>query len=181
MIDNNDSDPSERRDHEGDILSKRQSSRVKTRINYADDDDKSDPEDSGTEYDKVVVLGSQTASKRKKKKEDFKNEQKSNRHKNNSKSQEVIYTPVANNNSLSVNNALDGLGTHWLGADIYFALPDDATGFDEDSTDDDNPHLRNLSRKLLMANCELQVTGYDDNNDVRVIHDRDGLAEIDGR
>ena len=31
-----------------------------------------------------------------------------------------------------------------------------------------------------MANCELQVTGYDDNNDVRVIHDTDGLVEIDG-
>ena len=46
MIDNNDSGPSERRDHEGAILSKRQSSRVKTRINCADDDDKSDPEDS---------------------------------------------------------------------------------------------------------------------------------------
>ena len=30
-----------------------------------------------------------------------------------------------------------------------------------------------------MANCELQVTGYDDDNDVRVIHDTDGLAEID--
>ena len=46
----------------GDILSKRRGSGVKKRtINYADDDDKSDPEDSGTEYDKVVVLGSQIA------------------------------------------------------------------------------------------------------------------------
>ena len=60
--DNNDRGLSERRDHEGDILSKRRSSGVKKRtINYADDDDKSDPEDSGTEYDKVVVLGSQIA------------------------------------------------------------------------------------------------------------------------
>ena len=31
-----------------------------------------------------------------------------------------------------------------------------------------------------MANCKLQVTGYDNNNDVRVIHGIDGLAEIDG-
>ena len=50
----------------GDILSKRRGSGVKKRtINYADDDDKSDPENSGTEYDKVVVLGSQIASKKK--------------------------------------------------------------------------------------------------------------------
>ena len=41
---NNDSGLSERRDHEGDLLSKRRSSRVKKRtINYAYDDDKSDP------------------------------------------------------------------------------------------------------------------------------------------
>ena len=36
----------------------------KRTINYADDDDKSD---SGTEYDKADVLGSQILSKRKKK------------------------------------------------------------------------------------------------------------------
>ena len=73
--DNNDSGLSERRYHEGDILSKRQSSRVKKRkMNYADDDYKSDPEGSVTEYDKVVVLGSQIASNRKKKKEDFQKE-----------------------------------------------------------------------------------------------------------
>ena len=70
--------------------------------------------------------------------------------------------------------------SHWLGADIYIAPPDDANCSDEDSADDDNPHLHNFSRKQLMTNCELQVTGYDDNNDVRVIHDTDGLAEIDG-
>ena len=69
--------------------------------------------------------------------------------------------------------------TSWLGADIYIAPPDDANCSDEDSADDDNPHLHNLSGKQLMANCELQVTGYDD-NDVRVIHDTDGLVEIDG-
>ena len=69
--------------------------------------------------------------------------------------------------------------TSWLGADIYIAPPDDANCSDEDSADDDNPHLHNLSGKQLMANCELQVTGYDDDNDVRVIHDTDGLAEID--
>ena len=60
------------------------------------------------------------------------------------------------------------------------APPDDANCSDEDSADDDNPNLHNLSGKQLMANCELQVTGYDDNNDVRVIHDTDRLAEIDG-
>ena len=70
--------------------------------------------------------------------------------------------------------------TNWLGADIYIAPPDDANCSDEDSADDDNPNLHNLSGKQLMANCELQVTGYDDNNDVRVIHDTDGLAETDG-
>ena len=43
-------------------------------MNYADDDYKSDPEGSVTEYDKVVVLGSQIASNRKKKKEDFQKE-----------------------------------------------------------------------------------------------------------
>ena len=43
-------------------------------------------DDSGTEYDKVVVLGSQIAWNRKKKKEDFQKERKSNRHKNKSKS-----------------------------------------------------------------------------------------------
>ena len=68
--------------------------------------------------------------------------------------------------------------TNWLGADIYIAPPDDANYSDEDSADDDN-QLHNLSGKQLLANCELQVTGYDDNNDVRVIHDTDGLAEID--
>ena len=136
---NNDSGLSERRDHEGDILSKRRSSRVKKRtMNY-------DPEGSGTEYDKVVVLGSQILSNRKKKKEDFQKERKSDRRKNKSKSQEVIDTSVASNNSLSVNNALDGLSssTNWLGADIYIAPPDDANCSDEDSTDDDNPHLHN--------------------------------------
>ena len=95
----------------------------------------------------------------------------------------MIYTSVANNNSLSVNNALDGLSssTNWLGAEIYIAPPDNANCSNEDSADDDNPHLHNLSGKQLMANCELQVTGYDDDNDVRVIHDTDadGLAEID--
>ena len=167
--DNNDSGLPERRDHEGDVLSKRRSSRVKKRtINYADDEDKSDPEDSETEYDKVVVLGSQIASKIKKKKDDFQKEWKYNRHKNKSKSQEVIDTTVANNNSLSVNNAIDGLSssTNWLGTDIYIAPPHDVNCSDEDSADDDNPHLRNLSGKQLMANCERQVTGYDDNNDV---------------
>ena len=69
--------------------------------------------------------------------------------------------------------------TNWLGADIYIASPDDANYSNEDSADDDN-HLHNLSGKQLLANCELQVTGYDDNNDVRVIHDTDGLAENDG-
>ena len=82
----NGSSLSERRDHEGDIPSQRQSFKSEKRtINYAVDDDKSD---SGTEYDKVVVLGSQIASKRKK--EDFQKERKSNQHKNKSKSQEVI-------------------------------------------------------------------------------------------
>ena len=57
----------------------------------------------------------------------------------------MIYTSVANNNSLSVNNALDGLSssTNWLGADIYIAPPDDANCSDEDSADDVNPHLHN--------------------------------------
>ena len=104
-----------------------------------------DPEGSGTEYDKVVVLGSQILSNRKKKKEDFQKERKSDRRKNKSKSQEVIDTSVASNNSLSVNNALDGLSssTNWLGADIYIAPPDDANCSDEDSADDVNPHLHN--------------------------------------
>ena len=129
----------------------------------------------------MVVLGSQIASERKKK-EDFQEERKSNQHKNKSKSQEVIDTSVANNNSLSINNDLDGLSssTNWLGAGIYFAPPDDANCSDEDYAYDDNPYLHNLSGKQLMGNYELQVTGYDDNNDVRVIHDTDGLAEIDG-
>ena len=71
--DNNDSGLSEMRHHEGDILSKRQSSRVRKRaINYLDNDHKSDPEDSGTEYDKVVVLGSQIASKEKRRRKIFK-------------------------------------------------------------------------------------------------------------
>ena len=93
----------------------------KRTINYADDDDKSD---SGTEYDKADVLGSQIVSKRKKK-EYFQKEwfKKSNWHKNKSKSPEVFDTSVANSNSLSVNNALDGLSsnTNCLGADIYIA------------------------------------------------------------
>ena len=53
--DNNDSGPSEKRN----ILSKRQSSRVKKNNNkLCRRWWQSDPEDSGTEYDKVVVLGS---------------------------------------------------------------------------------------------------------------------------
>ena len=114
----NGSSLSERRDHEGDIPSQRQSFKSEKRtINYAVDDDKSD---SGTEYDKLVVLGSQIASKRKKK-EYFQKGwfKKSNWHKDKIKSQEVIDTTVANNNSLIVNNALDGLSSNanWLGAD----------------------------------------------------------------
>ena len=70
--------------------------------------------------------------------------------------------------------------THWLGADIYIVPPDDANCSDEVTADDNNPHLHNLSGKQLMANCQIQVTGYDDDNDVRVIHDIDALAEIDG-
>ena len=31
-----------------------------------------------------------------------------------------------------------------------------------------------------MANCELQLTGYDENSDIRVSHDTDWHAEIDG-
>ena len=105
----------------------------------------------------MVVLGSQIVSERKKKKEDFHKERKSNQHKNKSKSQEVIDTSVANNNSLSINDALDGLSssTNWLCADIYFAPPDDANCSNEDSAYDDNPHLHNLSGKQLMGNYEL--------------------------
>ena len=50
-------------------------SEKRTRI-YSDNDSKSDPEDSMTEYVKVAVLGSHMASKRKKKKEDFQKERK---------------------------------------------------------------------------------------------------------
>ena len=93
----------------------------KRAINYEDDVDKSDPEDSGTEYDKVAVLGFQVASKRKKKEEDFQKERKSNRHKSKSKLQKVIDTSETNSINLSVNNSLDGFSSspHWLGADIY--------------------------------------------------------------
>ena len=31
-----------------------------------------------------------------------------------------------------------------------------------------------------MANCELQLTGYDENSDIRVSHDTNWHAEIDG-
>ena len=149
--DNNYSCLSERRNHEGDILSKRRSWRMRKRaINYEDDVDKSDPEDSGTEYDKVAVLGFQVASKRKKKEEDFQKERKANRHKSKSKLQKVIDTSETNSINLSVNNTLDGFSssTHWLGADIYTGPPDDANFSNEDTADDDdNPHLHNFSRK----------------------------------
>ena len=100
--------------------------------------------------------------KEKKKKEGFQKELKSNHHKNKIKSQEVIDISVINSSSFSVNNALDGLSssTHWLGADIYIGPPDNVNCSNEDSADDDNPHLHNFSRKQLMANCEFQVTGY---------------------
>ena len=110
-------------------------SEKRTRI-YSDNDSKSDPEDSMTEYVKVAVLGSQMASKKKRRRKIFK---KSEKHKNKSKSQGIIDTSVASSSSLSVNNALDGLSSSTYC--ICIALPDDANCTNEDSVDDGNPHF----------------------------------------
>ena len=143
--------------------------------------EESGQDDLENESEKVKVVGFKGAPKRQKKKEELPKGCESKRQKNKNAYKEITDIPVMGKKCLSMRDALDGLTSskRWLGANIYIAPPDDGNCSDEDSADDDNPQLHNLSRKQLMANCELQVTCYDD-DDVKVMQDADHLADIDG-
>ena len=67
----------------------------------------------------------------------------------------------------SLNDALDTLNkdNKWAGADIFIAPPDDANCSAEDSADEEDPQMYNLSKKQLLADCELRLhNGDDDDN-----------------
>ena len=69
-----------------------------------------------------------------------------------------------------INDVLDALVSNkkWLGADL-FLTPPDGNGSDEDSGDENEvPEFHHLSKKQLLASCEVQVVRCDE-DEVRVI------------
>ena len=84
------------------------------------------------------------------------------------------------NENICVNDVLDALemNNNWLGADL-FLTPPEGNGSDEDSGDDEEvPQFHQLSKKQLLASCELQVVTYDE-DDVRVISSKKELSHLD--
>ena len=63
-----------------------------------------------------------------------------------------------------MNDALDTLANrnNWIGADLFLVPPNDVNCSDEDSADEEGPQLHNLSKKQLLADCELKLTKNDD-------------------
>ena len=76
--------------------------------------------------------------------------------------------------ALSVNDVLDGLcsSKSWLCTNIFPTPPDG------NCSDEEDPQLCNLSKRQLLSTCELQVVRNDD-DEVQVICDKEGLANID--
>lgn len=66
------------------------------------------------------------------------------------------------NNSLTVNDAIGALSNSkkWAGADIFICPPDSNCSF-EDSPDEADPQLRNLSLGQLLVQYELQIVTTD--------------------
>ena len=66
------------------------------------------------------------------------------------------------NNSLTVNDAIGALSNSkkWAGADIFICPPDSNCSF-EDSPDEEDPQLRNLSLGQLLIQYELQIVTTD--------------------
>ena len=63
------------------------------------------------------------------------------------------------NTGLTINEALDILASNnqWVGADLFMTTPEDANCSDEDSADEEDPHQHNLSKKQLLAQCQLRL------------------------
>ena len=50
----------------------------------------------------------------------------------------------------------------WIRADLFLVPPNDVNCSDEDSADEEDPQLHNLSKKQLLADCELKLIKNDD-------------------
>ena len=82
---------------------------------------------------------------------------------------------------LCLNDALDSLTTgkmkNWVGADVYMVPQSDPNCSAQDSGDEDNPTISNLSNNQLLAECELRlIPGQDD--EVVIVGDKEGLATL---
>ena len=84
-----------------------------------------------------------------------------------------------NDNNICVNDVLDALvSKKWLGADL-FLTPPDGNGSDEDSGDENEvPEFHHLSKKQLLASCEVQVVRCDE-DEVRVITNKNELTQLE--
>ena len=84
----------------------------------------------------------------------------------------TINTTKAAPSGLTVNEALNTLASdrQWVAADLFIAPPDDANCSDEDSADEADPQLHNLSKQQLLAQCQLRLRQ----------NDTDEVVELDG-
>ena len=85
-----------------------------------------------------------------------------------------------NDNNICVNDVLDALVSNkkWLGADL-FLTPPDGNGSDEDSGDENEvPEFHHLSKKQLLASCEVQVVRCDE-DEVCVITNKNELTQLE--
>ena len=83
---------------------------------------------------------------------------------------------------MSVRNVIDCLeeeGSGWLNADIHLASPEDGYCSDEDSGgEEEGPSINNLSRKQLLANCELHLQSNEMDEETNVISNAEELANL---
>ena len=79
---------------------------------------------------------------------------------------------------MTVNDAIDALSnsSNWAGADI-FICPPDGNCSDEDSADEDDPQLHNLSRRQLLAQCQFQISTTE-TNEMVVLDEVENLAKM---
>ena len=70
------------------------------------------------------------------------------------------------------------MNNNWVGVDL-FLTPPEGNGSDEDSGNDEEvPQFHQLSKKQLLASCELQVVTYDE-DDVHVVSSKKELSHLD--
>ena len=80
---------------------------------------------------------------------------------------------------LTINEALDILASNnqWVGADLFMTPPEDANCSDEDLADEEDPHLHNLSKKQLLAQCQLRLRENGSDEMIEIDSDKEQIGE----